>query len=481
MSEINAPVITDAVMLDKVIGEIQQALVENISWLDAAFGRSQRLTKRVNGGTIVTPNVYCGGWNGHGENDYIEVTPDSKIGNFAFFEVEDPETIDAGPWARKITASFALVVWFDLRRVYGVEDNRNTEYLKAQILALLGGKYGWALGGGRLTVSQIYERAENIYRGYTLSEIDNQFLMHPYGGFRFEGSLEFDEYCFTSWPVMPVVPDVPSGALQYGQVRFALDSQGQARIFRTRGETQKVGGEITDLRLLGWKVVGYNQVNPRNITWNSVPGGYNARTEVVKIVPGRRYVVFFNSVARMVGARDFHITCRTESGAVSDFPVSDGVAFDLPEFADQMYFGWWAEYGQYSNDVVLALDDGEPAGSHVYYSRELSLDVTRLVGKDKKGKEEFVFPYGLMAAGDGIRDEIFEDVAVRRVKKRPYIQGDESNPAYITDGVHTNYSLPKPEVFKISPPLDLGFEARRGGTVFQSPENIAALLDIVIE
>jgi hypothetical protein len=41
--------------------------------------------------------------------------------------------------------------------------------------------------------------------------------------------------------------------------------------------------------------------------------------------------------------------------------------------------------------------------------------------------------------------------------------------------------LPKPEVFKISPPLDLGFEARRGGTVFQSPENIAALLDIVIE
>lgn len=195
MSNINAPVIADAVMLDKVIGEIQQALVDNIPWMDAAFGRSQRLTKRINGNSVITPNVYCGGWNGHGENDYIEVSPDSKIGNFAFFEVDDPETIDAGPWAREITAPFALIVWFDLRRVFGVEDNRNTELLKAQILRLLSGRDGWVLRGGRVTINQIYERAENIYRGYTLSEIDNQYLMHPFGGFRFEGTLQFSELC----------------------------------------------------------------------------------------------------------------------------------------------------------------------------------------------------------------------------------------------------------------------------------------------
>ena len=99
---INAPIIQNPVMLDRVIGEIQKGLVENISWLDVAFGRSQRLTKMINGKRIVTPNVYCGGWNGHGENDYIEVSPDSKIGNFSFFEIEDPQTIDTGPWARSI-------------------------------------------------------------------------------------------------------------------------------------------------------------------------------------------------------------------------------------------------------------------------------------------------------------------------------------------------------------------------------------------
>lgn len=197
MEQINAPVIPNAVMLDRVIGEIQQGLVDNISWLNAAFGRSQRLTKMMNGKKIVTPNVYCGGWNGHGENDYIETSPDSKIGNFAFFEIEDPQTIDAGPWARQIKAPFGLIVWFDLTRVYNTATNRNTEKLKAQILRVLNGRAGWHLTGGRIIINRIYERPENIYRGYTLSEIDNQFLMHPYAGFRFDGILEYDELCIT--------------------------------------------------------------------------------------------------------------------------------------------------------------------------------------------------------------------------------------------------------------------------------------------
>ena len=195
MAQINAPVIPNAVMLDRVIGDIQQGLVDNISWLNAAFGRSQRLTKMMNGKKIVTPNVYCGGWNGHGENDYIETSPDSKIGNFAFFEIEDPQTIDAGPWARQIKAPFGLIVWFDLTRVYNTATNRNTEKLKAQILRVLNGRAGWHLTGGRIIINRIYERPENIYRGYTLSEIDNQFLMHPYAGFRFDGIFEYDELC----------------------------------------------------------------------------------------------------------------------------------------------------------------------------------------------------------------------------------------------------------------------------------------------
>ena len=195
MYNAKAPVIENAVMLEKTIGEIQNGLVNSLPWLDVAFGRAQRLTKEQNGKRIITPNVYCGGWDGHRPNDYIEVSPDSKIGNFSFFEIEDPQTLEAATWYRQVTAPFGLIFWFDLRRVYGVADNRNTEYLKAQVLRVLQGLEGWHLSDGRVVVNRIYERVENIYRGYSLSEIDNQFLMHPFAGFRLDGVLEYNELC----------------------------------------------------------------------------------------------------------------------------------------------------------------------------------------------------------------------------------------------------------------------------------------------
>ena len=182
-------------MLDRVLGEVQEALVSGLPWLDAAFGRAQRLTRMVSGKRIVTPNVYCGGWMGHGENDYIEVSPDSRIGCFTFFDVEDPVTVTPGPWARELKAPFGLVLWMDLHRVWDEPDNRNTERLKADVLRILSGRTGFVLSDGRLTVQRVFERFENIYKGYTLSEIDNQFLMHPFAGMRFEGVIEFSEPC----------------------------------------------------------------------------------------------------------------------------------------------------------------------------------------------------------------------------------------------------------------------------------------------
>lgn len=196
MEYTKAPIINNPVMIDRVIGEIQTALVANLDWLDAAFGRAQRLVKILpTGKRITTPNVYCGG-SGKGVNDYIEVSPDSQIGNFSFCLVDDPQTMD---WRQGVQmeqrAPFSLIFWFDLRRVFNSTTNRNTEYLKAQILEILNGRAGWILSDGRLRINKIYEQAENIYRGFSITEIDNQYLMHPYAGFRFEGEIGIDTPC----------------------------------------------------------------------------------------------------------------------------------------------------------------------------------------------------------------------------------------------------------------------------------------------
>ena len=296
-SNINAPVIPNPVMIDRVIGEIQQGLADGLPWLDAAFGRAQRLSKKMNGKTIITPNVYCGGWNGHGDNDYIEVSPDSKIGNFCYFEIDDPQTIDGGPWARDIVCPFSLVFWLDLTRVYGMPDNRNTEYIKAEILRILNGRTGWVLSQGRITINQIYERAENVYRGYSLSEIDNQFLMHPYAGFRFAGTLQYMEMCFDYVPPIPPepptpdIPVVPSDAIQFDNTRFALEKGGQGTIFRVRGNSIKQDGNITNVVLTGWDVYLQNQIDPYNVNVHPLGMGYHYKTIPFRIIPGRQYVV----------------------------------------------------------------------------------------------------------------------------------------------------------------------------------------------
>ena len=206
---------------------MQQVLVANLGWLDAAFGRCQRLAKKINGKQVITPNVYCGRWRGHGPNDYIEVSPDSKIGNFCFFEVNDPETVD---WNFRqlmdIETPISIIFWFDTRRVFNEAANRDISHLKNEILALLNGTSGLTLHtGGKLVINRIYERAENIYRGYSLSEIDNQFLMHPFAGLRFDGTIKMTQPCIDTGEAVrlydtrdaDVTPaDVLEGIVAYG-------------------------------------------------------------------------------------------------------------------------------------------------------------------------------------------------------------------------------------------------------------------------
>lgn len=184
-----APTFDNPQLIDLVFGEIQNGLVENIGWLDMAFGRAQKLVKIIEGKKYFTPNVYTG--NG---NEYKPVAPDSKIGNFSFFWIDDPQTLDWLPKQQgNIKSPFSLIFWFDLRRIYNESSNRNTEALKADILRVLNG--GFQLRNGRIKINRIYEQSENIYRGFSLDEVDNQFLMHPYAGFRFEGDLTITEPC----------------------------------------------------------------------------------------------------------------------------------------------------------------------------------------------------------------------------------------------------------------------------------------------
>lgn len=181
---------TTPYLFDKVIHELQQALKNGLPWLDHSFGRAERLVKTIDGRRIYTPNIY------KGNDQYELLLPDDKLGCFSFFVLHEPqELLNRMQMEVRIKSPFSLIVWVDLRRVEKVmhlPDQRNTEMVKEQVLSVVNTAFPKK---GSVTVERIYERAENVFEGFTLDEVQNQFLMSPFAGFRFYGELIVTNDC----------------------------------------------------------------------------------------------------------------------------------------------------------------------------------------------------------------------------------------------------------------------------------------------
>lgn len=175
-------------LLDKSFAEISEGLLSELPWLNNAFGRAERTVKLENGRRLYLPAIYKDG------NFYRYVTPGQEDRNFSFFWVNDPQVVNWQPRIQnQITCQFSLIFWFNYNDIYQSHNIRNKEEVKDQILKALNG--GFTISYGQYTIERIYELAENIYEGFNLDEIDNQFLMHPFGGFRFAGEIKVLQPC----------------------------------------------------------------------------------------------------------------------------------------------------------------------------------------------------------------------------------------------------------------------------------------------
>lgn len=171
---------------DISFSELSKHFLSQLTWLDNSFGRAWRIAKTQREKDYYFPAVY------RDDNNYIDVSPDQKLGNFSFFQINDPNRYENyGDAFGKLTYNVSIIFWFDLRKIPGAE-RRNTEMVKDQILKTI---YSTPFTSSNINITNIYETARNIYREYNIEEIDNQFLMQPFAGFRFEGELIIQQIC----------------------------------------------------------------------------------------------------------------------------------------------------------------------------------------------------------------------------------------------------------------------------------------------
>ena len=163
-------------LFDKAAQRVQKALGANVVWLEHIFGLAERITREINGKKYVLPNIWTG------NNDYMDLMPDSLKGSFSFCYLDEPQSNSDG----RMTATMELVVWYDTRAVDA--DLRDTERVKAQILDALDN-----LGG--VTVKAVYDRPSSVYKGFTFDTEQELALMHPFAGLRVSMDVYVERDC----------------------------------------------------------------------------------------------------------------------------------------------------------------------------------------------------------------------------------------------------------------------------------------------
>ena len=194
----------EPVLLDKVIQDIQDSLNERLPWLDIVFGKAHKLVDhRLEGDKFIYPAAYVG------NSEYVSLLPNDNFGNFAWFDIYDPQDvisiIHSNP---QFTFSGAIIFWYNATSIYQDDSMMYTEEIKNEIINALTTP-GLIKQTGRLEIKRIYEGFENIYKGYSLEKIynnfsykgddiqsiDKQFFMHPYSGIRIEFEITTRELC----------------------------------------------------------------------------------------------------------------------------------------------------------------------------------------------------------------------------------------------------------------------------------------------
>lgn len=194
----------DPVLLDKILQDMQKSLMNRLKWLNCAFGRAYKLVEhRPDGNKFIYPAMY----NGNGE--YVSLLPNDNFGNFSWFDIYDPQKItEVVQSLPQYTFSGAIIFWYDLSSIYEDETVMHTEEVKDEIMRVLTTP-GLITTTSKLVINDIYERFENIYKGYSIEkiynnytykgegiqDIDKQFFMYPYAGIRIEFTLTTRELC----------------------------------------------------------------------------------------------------------------------------------------------------------------------------------------------------------------------------------------------------------------------------------------------
>lgn len=179
--------------LDAQIQPLQLELGQSLSWVSNSFGRAYkgiRKMSNMSGRSEYYPEVE--NINATDKDRYIAMLPNSRFGNFSFFYPKDPlehtEVLLPSKPNNFLKQKVDWIFWGNLDTIAPNRDHRLTEKLKEDVRLVIRNHTNFI-------ISKEYGEAEEVFKGFDIKEVDNQYFKNPYFGFKFELDLTYRVNC----------------------------------------------------------------------------------------------------------------------------------------------------------------------------------------------------------------------------------------------------------------------------------------------
>jgi hypothetical protein len=198
--------LTDPKGLDRIVQTLQVSL-SGLPWLEKSFGRAYTQMRKTeeqvgmrSNDNIYFPAVYQGVSGDH-VKDFEDLLVNDNLASYCFFRCdEDDDSFEYSHLLEnEFESQFSIIFWFDLDMINQSSlDKRlypfNNE-LKADIIEAIENTI-FETVGDRVTIESITGNPREIFREYTIDIVEQQNLVYPSGGFRFNCRAQWLQECF---------------------------------------------------------------------------------------------------------------------------------------------------------------------------------------------------------------------------------------------------------------------------------------------
>jgi hypothetical protein len=184
MAEIVKQVKSDPQLMDVATNELEE-IIEGIKWIETCFGKAQEIVE--NGKRI--PVAYVKSY-GSDDTEYFRLFPDERANCFAFLWFPGSEDIVFNArQIREINADFELVISFNYEKIYGSSWHEKTiENVKYDFFEYMEGQ---KTTKSRIEWEETWEHADDVFSGWDYQDIENKFMMRPYGVLKIGGRMKY--------------------------------------------------------------------------------------------------------------------------------------------------------------------------------------------------------------------------------------------------------------------------------------------------